>query len=234
MRITSNMAEVRRDLSDLAQRQWPYALARGINETGKVVLEENRKAMGAVFDRPRAFTLNAFWWKPATKARPEGSLQRKDMIGRRHYLEVQEDGGARPHTGIESLLAARYPGVGFVTPAKGAPLDGSGNLSGGTVQRMLSQLGAQRDATANQTEASKARAGRSRPTYFVPRRGQLSPGVWHRQGKVLKRLLTFNVKPPAYRARLKFFERAERIGARVLPGKLAEALTAALASRKPR
>lgn len=241
MRIMSNIADVERSLSDLAKRQWPYAMASAINDTGKLVLKANQRAMAQAFDRPRPFTLNAFWWKPATKQRPEGSLQRKDLIGRKHYLEVQEEGGTRPHTGLEKLLGARYPGVGYVTPAwrgvrdgKGLTGDGHGNLSGGTIQRILSQTQAQRDPTANQTEASKKRKGRSRPTYFVPKNGQLSPGVWHRQGESLKRILTFNVKPPSYRKRTRFYDRANEVAERFLPRKLVEHLAKAMAPRTPK
>lgn len=234
IRLTHNIKELERDLSNLTRQQLPYALSRAINDTGQTMLTANTRLIAASFDRPTRWTLGAFWFRQSRKTNLEGRLERKTPAAGRHYLEVQEAGGAREKTGMEKALASRLPYagiVGFVVPARRAPRDGNGNLPRSELQRIFSQTQSQRDARNNETAASRKRK-RPASRYFVPKPGQLSPGIWRRAGQSLRMVLKFNVAQPTYGRRFDYYRRAEQVAERFMPRNLAARLAEALRTRK--
>lgn len=223
--VRHNIRDFERGLSDLGRKQLPWAFADALTLTAESVVKANKRGMQQVFDRPTRWTLNAFWRTKATPRRLRSEVKRKSAIGRRHYLEVQETGGVGPPTGMELAFRFRLPyagQVGNVTPAARAPRDAFGNLARSEISRIFSQVQASQDSSANETSRSRARRKkRGGATYFVPAPGQLSPGVWRRQGKSLKPVLHFQTAPRTYRPRLGFYARAEKVAAKMFPKHLA-------------
>lgn len=223
-----------RQLTNLETHLLPEASAQALNFTAMDVLEHVQNNMKTRFDRPTRFTLNALMVWRARPSRLVAEVKERPSVGRRHYLKVQEQGGVRPMKGIERALSARlaYDGIlAAVAPASGARLDGSGNWSSGERNQVLSQLGAQSDSAANQTDASAKRARGRRATYFVPRNGGLYPAVFKRSGPKAKPVPVLNLleTAPRYTPRLGFYDGAEEIWRTRLPEKLNRALAKAVA-----
>jgi hypothetical protein len=153
-------------------------------------------------------------------------------------------GGARRQTGKERKLTAAglLPAGQFVVPGAGADLDRYGNISLGQVNRILSQIGAQGDATANESETSRGRRVRreGRKTgyttqYFAlkQRRGRLAAGVYRRiqlggLGSAIKSVLRF-VRTVRYRPRFEIYNLAQRIFDRRFPENFQRAMNDAVA-----
>lgn len=236
--ISSNLRDVERDLSDVARKQVPFAMSLAINETAADLIELNRRNMARTFDAPTRWTLNAFHFTRATKARQVATIKRKQAAASRDYLLRQSEGGARKQTGLERLLNTRlaYSGqVGFVVPTKHMPRNRHGNMQPGQVQRLLSGLKAQNDGAQNETDASAKRQRRSGAArYFVPKEGgRMSPGVYMRKGKAAPvKVLAFTSKAPRYQARFKFYPNMNKAAARIMPGRFARAFAAAMSTAR--
>lgn len=226
-----------RQMSNIEKAHLPHAAAEALTETAWDVFKEMQRRMDVVFDRPSRFTKNALMVWRATPKNLEARVQERPSVTRRHFLKVQERGGPRPQTGLEKLLDARlaYDGIiQAVTPASGARLDAFGNWSIGERNQALSSLGAQRDANMNTTAASARRKKGRRASYFVPRNGGLYPAIWKRSSPQAKPEPVLNLvdKVPTYQRRLGFYDEADAIWQKNMPGNLRRALDAAVAAAK--
>ncbi|QDL93263.1 hypothetical protein FDP22_16620 [Paroceanicella profunda] len=237
-RIEADFRRFERGLSDVAQKQLPFALSVALNETAKDVLDAIRDQTRLAFDRPTPFTLNAFYLSRATKRKPEASVQRKTAQSKRHFLEVQEEGGRRGQTGIEGLLEARAGLTGrhrFIVPASGAKLNSYGNPGRGQINRILSQLHAQRDTTANETGRSRRRS-RHTDRYFVITGddfdSKLAPGIWLRRGGRVEPVFLFARRPPRYAPKLDFYATSNAVTEARFERHLAEAMAKAIATAR--
>jgi len=234
VQMTLDHSDLTRGLTHLQAQQAPFAAARALTDVAWSAANGLKGHMSEVFDNPTAFTRNAFRVIGAKKTNLEAIIQPKDRIGGRHYLSVQEEGGARPQTGIEKLLGRHVAFDGVLqtaVPADGATLNRAGNLSPGQIQRMLSGLGAQRDRASNTTTASRRRRP-TRETYFVPRHG-LSPGVFSRKGNgQLKMIMAFTDRAAVYQPRLGFEEFVAEHMAEHFPGKFWNFLDHAMSSAR--
>jgi hypothetical protein len=218
--VTLNMdsASLLRGLNDLDNRHLPQIKVWALNWTADDALKAVQDRMKVVFDRPTRFTLNAFQVWRATKATMEAAVQERPSVGARHYLKIQERGGPRPQTALERLRSEKVATariIQAVIPVQGrfggAKLDAHGNWSVGERNRVLSQLGAQRDSAANETARSRARnPGRAR--YFVPRQG-LPHGVWRRDkpGDAPVMVASFTKAVPKYEGQLGFEGEVTRV-----------------------
>lgn len=210
-----NASDFLRRTGELIDRHLPQVEVWAVNWTAEDVLEAVQDRMRVEFDRPTRWTLNAFHVWRATKADRTATVRERPSVGRRHYLKVQNQGGARPQTALEKLIASRVVSAQIlqsVIPAEGAKLDAFGNWSRGERNQALSAIGSQRDAAANATEKSTARGRRlGRASYFVPKNGGLSPGIWKRtRTGDLSKVAHFVDHAPRYEARLQFEGVAER------------------------
>lgn len=236
IKIEMDAAHIDRAMSDLVEKQMPFATALTLNDAAYDGLEEVESEIEEVFDQPTRFTKKAFFVQRASKRRLSALIERKTRAAGRHYLEVQQAGGVRPQTALEKLLVSRlkYDGpIQTVTPASGARLNKHGNWSPGQRNQVLSGIKAQRDARTNTTKASKKRQ-RKRAGYFVPRSGsKLSPGVYQRmaRGKV-KKILHITDASARYDKRFEFDERVERRVREVLPKHFERRLRQALATAR--
>jgi hypothetical protein len=237
MRISleSNIRAVARDLSDAARKQVPFATSIALNETGKILVELNKRQMARAFKSPTRWTLNAFYFRRSSKSRLFIKIERKWIQARKDYLLRQVEGGPRPKTGLERRLNASLGRSGFVVPTKYIRKNRYGNVTAGQYQKILSGLKAQNDPLQNETKSSGARKRRSRAArYFTPAAGsRLSPGVYSRQGRAKpKKILAFTGKTPRYQKRFKFYYNMNNAASRVFPKQFERALARAWATRR--
>lgn len=209
--MTLDATDFLRRSAAFLDRQLPQIEVWALNFTADDALKSLQNKMRVSFDRPTRWTLNAFQVWRATKSTRVAEVRERPSVAARHYLKVQDRGGARPQTGLERLLAERVVTADIlqsVIPTDAARLDAFGNWSRGERNQALSSIGAQRDAAANATEASTRRGRRrGRASYFVPRNGGLSPGIWRRkQSGDLDKIAHFSDRAPMYRPRLDFEE----------------------------
>lgn len=229
-------AAIKRAMSDIEKRQLPFATALALTRTANKVERAEVAEMVRVFDRPTRFTLNSLFVRPARKSRLEARVWVKDYASKAEaptrWLLPEVEGGARNQKRSEKLLGARgilSPGR-FLMPGSDMPLDGSGNISRGRIQKVLSGLGAQGDKHANSTDSKRSAGNRSR--FFVMGRGANALGIAERTGKGgLKWMLAFG-KGPTYRDRFDFYGVADRTARRHLPVELGKALRDAVLSAK--
>lgn len=235
--ISTNLDVFEKYLSDVAEQQLPYAMARAINDTMKEVVDEVRDRVDVTFDRPTPYTRNAMAVvKRADKADLEARVAPRDNRSDAHYLRVQEDGGRRRQTKLERMLQSTVATAGIlnsVLPGRNAKINQYGNWDVGERNRAVSGIKGWREVgyTANETARSARKARRmGRGTYFVPKHG-LPPGIYRRTGDVLDIIAVFTPDAPDYEPRFGFVETAEKIAARQIAGnverRLAEAITKA-------
>lgn len=239
LEFTSNLDEVLSGLDAVQQMQVPQALAWALNDMAADVLKGVQSDMDQHFDRPTRWTKNAFMVWRATKHRLVAEVKERPSVSRRHYLKVQERGGARGQTGLERLFSTRMPyadHIESVIPAQAALRDAFGNWSTGERNRVLSDVKAQGDRAANSTRASRKRLGKT-GQFFVPRPGsKLSPGVWKRTSRKakLQKVVHFSQRVPHYKARLGFVEGAEKRVRKEFATYFARGLERALATARDR
>lgn len=239
-----------RQLNELERTQLPFATMQAINATAFDTRQRWAEVMPRIFDRPVALTLKAVLYTKATKKNLSADVLIRDEAYKgtppAKYLQAQVMGGSRRHKGIEKRLAAQgiLPAGQFVVPGLGAKLDAYGNMPRSQLNQILSQLGAQFDPLANQTDVSrKRRQGRDRKKrlgvttdIFAMRkaRGRLKPGVYERAnigrlGSQVRSLLRF-VTGVSYRKRYDVFGMATKIFARRYPDNFHAELAKAVAS----
>jgi hypothetical protein len=217
-----------RRLSDLEAKQLPFATMQAINATAFDTRQGWARAMPEVFDRPTALTLGAVLYTKANRQTMRAQVYIRDEAFKGNapakYLLAQVDGGQRRRKAFENRLAAAgiLPAGMYAVPGKGAKLDAHGNLPGGQIQAILSQLRAQFDTANNQTEASAGRRrrraiklGQRAGDYFVPRRtSRLTRGVYQRIttgfGSAVRTVLYFTPKA-TYRKRYRIVNLAQEI-----------------------
>lgn len=235
---TQGAALLSRKLSDLEQRQLPFALATALNKTAEQARDAEIAAMKAAFDRPTKFTLNSLFIKFAKKGRLEARLGVKDYASKgaapTKWLMPEVMGGARPRKRSESLFAARglLPSGKALMPGAGMKLDANGNISRGQLQKILSGLGAQGDKHSNSTDSRRSAGNQRR--FFVLGKGSGALGIAERVGKKggsINMLFAFG-KDPSYSSLFDFYGIADRIVVARLPIEAELAMTAAVLTAK--
>jgi hypothetical protein len=179
-------------LSELEKSQFPFALARALNDTAFEDIRPGWKdEMLRVFDRPTRITLNAVLVKKATKKLPIAEIYLRDQATKGtppvRFLAHQVEGGTRRKKPFENLL--RQIGVmeanEFAVPGKSYPLDAFGNVPGRVINAVLSDVGGSRDRAAVSTPASRRKRERRRTkrggVYFYSRGdGRVPRGIYER------------------------------------------------------
>lgn len=207
--------------SRVEKDQIPFVTAYALTKTAQDIKGEMITVMARVFDRPTRFTLNALYVKPATKQDLTAAVLFKEdgfkTVPAWKYLGPEVEGGTRAHKSHELRLirAGIMRKDEFAVPGQGAPLDRYGNLPGGAIERILSQLGAAEQwagYTANATKKTLAKAKRKGiGRYFVLRGTAARDGIYHRlTGTTIKPVIIF-VKQPRYQKRLPYYEIARQV-----------------------
>jgi hypothetical protein len=218
--------DLMRNIQNLAAEDAPMVTAYALTKTGQDIKQAQIETMKEVFDRPTKFTLNALYLKPATKRDLTAEVYFKEGYGSIpawRYLGPQVEGGPRVHKSHETRLirAGVMKPEEFAVPGKGAKLDGFGNMSGSTIERILSQVQAAEQWAgyqANETARSRKRnKKRNTGRYFVLRPDgsgragrNVAPGIYFRAGPGDMVPVIMFVRQPRYKKRYPFFEVAEK------------------------
>jgi len=239
-KLMSNSKEVNRKMSNMIGAQMPFALSRALNDTAKTLVAKNKQDMRLIFDNTVPYTLNAFFFKRARKGESSVTVRRKDKQAGRHYLEVQEDGGKRPRTRLETLVTynlatARH--VGSVTPTHHIKRSKTGSI-GGERNRILSALHLTADKASHSPRYGYSGKTKRSTGYFVPApthplgKGKRF-GVYRRTsvGNAQKVLNISDVQS-IYKPKLRFGKRMRRYGSDVMPKKMKKAMKYALSTAK--
>lgn len=234
----TGLRERLQSLDRLERDQLPYAAALALTGTAQDVKDAMVEEMGSVFDRPTRWTLNSLFLIPATKAEMVAVVWMKDKapdsggMPASEWLTPEIKGGTRTRKRSETMLseAGHLPAGKYLMPGKGIKLDRYGNISRGTMNKVVSGLGAQQDKHANSTKSQRSAANLRR--YFLIRRGQIPLGIAERTGKrkAGMRLVIAFGNVPHYSARFDFYGIAQRIAEDRLPIRFELALARALAT----
>lgn len=231
---------------DLAKDQVPFATALALTRTAQRAKEGLKREIARSFDRPRSFTLNAMVVKRATKQNLNAEVKVKDnaFSGRSavNWFNPEVYGGGRHYKGFELLLQrnGKMPSGWYAIPARNAPLDQYGNISGSLLNKILSQLGARRDSSSNESRKLKASRNRRRQSgrYFAvwPGESHLPPGIYERasfgSGGALRMVFLYTSKAPAYKPRYKFYEVGQQLAREYFPQEFRKAAAVAMGTRK--
>jgi hypothetical protein len=224
-------ADIRRALAKLdnaKRNQVPFATAVALTKTAQHTQRELTAEMGRSFQSPTPYTMAALAISSATKGSLRSSVFIKDRsrsgTPQVKYLRTEIEGGARGNKPFENLLIRNnvMESGFYAVPGDGAPLDSFGNVSLGSLKRILSQLGARSKAKANETAAQKVKrnARKSVERYFVigaqeAAAGGPPHGIYERAtfafGSSIRPIFIFVKKRPQYRRKFNFYGLGPRI-----------------------
>lgn len=203
-----------RALEGDARKATVYALT----DAAKDVHAASKARISEAFDRPTPFARNSLMTRFARVAddKPFAEVRQKPTSAGRHFLSVEEEGGARPQTGVERLLSRLLRGsrrLEALTPARGARLDKSGSWSRGERSAALEALKRHRGASSTTSASS------SRLAFFAARPGgKLSPGIYARKkDRTIKKVAHITDRAPRYKPLLQLHDRAAQVFAARYP-----------------
>ena len=225
-----------RQFSELEKKNLDFAIVQASNKTAFEVRESWKRAAMKMFDRPTPYTVNSVRYGKATKQKLYAEIFILDETSKgtapAQYLRAQVEGGDRRPKGMERRLMTfgLIERDQFAVPGNDAPRDQYGNVSGGQVRKILSQLrfGFDDGHTSNETDEGRTRRlKRQRErggggSFFVvqKQRGQLRPGIYERiefaQGSAVRALFIFTRKA-VYDARYDIFGIAEKEWEKLMP-----------------
>ncbi len=225
--VRDNIAPLIARITEYERKSIPFVTAYALTKTGQDVKAGEIKEMEAVFDRPTRFALNSLFLQTATKQTLTAIVHFKDGFGSIpawRYLQPQIMGGGRRHKSFEKALirAGLMKSDEYAMPGKGVALDAYGNMKGGLITRILSDIGANTDPLSNSTARSRrTKKGRARGRYFVLRPEQefgsststrdVQPGIYHRKGTADVVPVIVFTGAPSYKKRFAFFEKGREI-----------------------
>jgi len=236
--IRSDFIRLKHTLTELEQRQLPFAMARALTNTAKHARIDMQGEMRRVFDRPLPWTINSLRIEPATKRDLQANIHFKDFAPKGtaagRFLRPQIEGGSRELKRSERRLQAvdvMQQGT-FLVPRSGARLDAHGNLNRGQMVKVLSNVRALGDQSMG-ASGGKARGKLRGERYFAVRAGSnrnahLKPGIYHAVSRTKLRPIYGFVRAATYTQRLDFFGFAERAYARDMPELMREAMEFAM------
>jgi len=236
LHFKSNGKDVDARLGNLIARQMPFAVVSSLTKTATQLNKANKSDMTRIFNNPTAWTKNAFRVDPArmkpytpltkiTRKTKAGSSSTNTLPNRQHYLEVQENGGARPPKAFESAIRSRGRGAKnfmYATPTSQTRTTVAGNVSKNTLNKYIEGIGVQ--------------GGK----FFIPKSNhplalKSGMGIFERmaKNKVRKRMHLHNTTP-VYSPAFKFARRMRSYGKKLFPKVFKKQLTMALATARYR
>lgn len=192
-------------------KQARFATAVALTRTAKAVQAKETHEIKDVFDRPKPFTINSIFIKPATTSNLTAAAYIKDFAGKgipaSKYLRAEIKGGARRLKKFERalILTGALPPGYYAVPGDAAQMDGYGNMKPSQIVQILSFFRAFPEAgyKANMTDKGRAKLKKGSKRkgigfeYFVgaPADGKLPLGVWQRtafaHGGAIKPIIIF-------------------------------------------
>lgn len=229
-------------LDDIARRQIPFAQVLTATRLAQRVKKGMLPVMKARLDRPTPTTLNSLFVKAATKAKA-AEVYFKDSwasgIPADVYLQQAVNGGLRPHKRFEKALIARGVMQSNEYAVPTAPfMNQYGNVSRGTMTKILSGLGAaslRAGYQANATNSRRSKAKGNAHRYFSADVDG-TRGVWERvsmgMGDAVRPVFVFSASAPRYRTIFPFFKIGENIVKANHAAEFAQAFAEAQASAR--
>lgn len=221
---------------DKVKSQIPFATMNALNNTAAIVKGELEHEIASVFDRPTRWTLNSLRILYAKKTKLTASVWMKNEADKSgpatKWLLPEIEGGVRGAKRSETLLRDKgLLGDGrYIMPGNGAKLDKHGNLSRGTVQKVISGLGASFDKLQNSTASRRSQANQR--AFFLLGKGDGALGIGQRTGKNSIRMIIAFGKRPSYSKRLDFYGVGNKVAQDHLEAEMVKALRKALATAR--
>lgn len=235
--IVANVQQFQRAL-DAHEKAAGFAEVVALTRTARATAQFARDEATRVFDRPRPFTVNSPYWRPAAADRKVFEVGIKDFAGKgtpaSKYLRPQIEGGQRrqKRSEVAIIRSGRYADAlgnrAYWVPAPGLKLDRYGNVPASMIVRILSDIMAAETRAgyqANRTDRSVKRNKRYRAErFFVPTTASgLAPGVWvERKGRISPVLLF--VTEATYKPRYDFINGGMKFARQRFPEEMAQAL----------
>lgn len=241
--LSLDAAPITAGMQELEHKHLPFVMMLTATRLAQRVKKGTVKVMKDRLDRPTPTTLNSLFVKMATKGKA-AEVYFKDSwasgIPADTYLQQAVGGGLRPHKRFEKALIAR--GVmranEFAVPT--APfMNQYGNVSRGTMTKILSGLGAAETGRGYQANASGSDRSKRKGNAHRFFSGDVdgSRGVWERKtmgaGDAVRPVFVFSSSAPHYRTIFPFFKIAENIVKAGYPAEFADAFAYAKAMAKP-
>lgn len=239
------------ELDELEKRQFPYALAKALNDTAfQDVRGGWRDEMLQVFDRPTRITLNAVLVNRANRKQqpaPVAEIYIRDEASGGtppvRWLVHGVEGGSRKHKPFENLLirAGIMSPTEFAVPGRSYPLDAHGNVPGSVVKAITADVRLARgeDTSHFSTPESRRRRERRRNKrgglYFASRGDRLPRGIYERIrtafGVAVRTVFIF-VSRVSYSPRFDAYDVARELFNRNFPRRFDEAMRHAVRTAK--
>ncbi len=179
-------------LEQFSSRQAPFAIAKALTSTAKLVQAEVTNQIPVAFDRPNAWTRRAFTIQAARKQDLTAYVFAKRNQAR--YLKFGVQGGGRRVKGFERRVDAEtnadeQANAGKLVPTRNVKLDAQGNVSLATIKRITAQA---------QSKKGKYFIGKPKGGKTNSARGY---GIYERVGPKIRMLMAFS-EPKPYKTRL--------------------------------
>lgn len=212
---------VSKGMRELEKKHIPFVMARTATLLALRVKKGTITVMQKRLDRPTPTTLNSLFVKMATKARA-AEVYFKDSwasgIPADTYLQQAVSGGLRPHKRFEkSLIARGIMRSGQYAVPTTAFMNQYGNVSRGTMLKILSGLGAAESTRGYQANASGSARSRRKGNAHRFFSGDVdgTQGVWERKsmgmGDAVRPVFIFSDSAPRYRTIFPFFKIGQNI-----------------------
>ncbi|NWF07950.1 hypothetical protein HX810_09770 [Pseudomonas salomonii] len=208
-------------MRELEKKHIPFVMARTATLLAQRVKKGTITVMQKRLDRPTPTTLNSLFVKMATKTRA-AEVYFKDSwasgIPADTYLQQAVSGGLRPHKRFEkSLIARGIMRSGQYAVPTTAFMNQYGNVSRGTMLKILSGLGAAESTRGYQANASGSARSRRKGNAHRFFSGDVdgTQGVWERKsmamGDAVRPVFIFSDSAPKYRTIFPFFKIGQNI-----------------------
>lgn len=233
IQIKSELNKLTKDLTDVEKKQIPFAMSLALNESASIGQAAGVKEMKRVFDRPTPFILKSLRVKRSNKKKLVAEVGFKDVFGKfgtavEYTLKPNIEGGNRKPKASEMTL--RRAGIlradEFIVPSRALRLDRFGNIPKGTMNKIISNIG----ASGEQGFSANTPAANRTMKYIVGEVGG-TRGIWSVQARKWKPVLIF-VKQPKYKARFDFYGVTQREIDKGFPGAMRRSLRRALDTAK--
>lgn len=223
--VQSNIKQVMPKLEQFTSRQAPFAIAKALTSTAKLVQAGVTQALPTAFDKPNAFTRRAFATQPARKQTLEAIVFAKDAQAR--YLRFGVQGGGRRVKGFEkraiaSVNGGDQPDTAKLVPTRAVKRDAAGGVSLATIKRITALQNGGKTGRYFIGEPKGAGGAKNRPA-----------GVYERLagGKRMRALMLF-IEPKAYTKRLDMAGIGKRVVSANFEVELRKAWAQALATAR--
>ncbi len=203
-------------LTDLKEREMPFASALTLTKTAQFVKKDIEGAILRNFSNPTPYTQRSVFMKAATKTNQTAVVWIKEWGDKgtpaAKYLLPEVQGGERAAKPSEKLLqrsGVMKSGESW-TPGFGARKNAYGNIAPSEIVKVLAATSSLMDPYQNSTERSKKR-NKGQASIFFAQFGN-TRGIFKRGARnSLSMILRFsgNTSMPSYKVRLPFVKIAD-------------------------